>query len=122
MIASALTASGYTTGLYTSPHLHTFKERIRVDDKLISNEELAALVEKLKPEVEAVNEKATYGRLTTFELITALGLAYFKLKGVDFTVFAACSPSPFLTCSIVASISVCSVGKKVSSSKTPNLP
>lgn len=86
MIASALTASGYTTGLYTSPHLHTFNERIRVDDKLISNRELVALVEKLKPEVEVVNEKATYGLLTTFELITALGFAYFKLKGVDFQV------------------------------------
>ncbi|MFC2056093.1 bifunctional folylpolyglutamate synthase/dihydrofolate synthase [Chloroflexota bacterium] len=86
MIASALTASGYTTGLYTSPHLHVFNERIRVDDKLISDEELVALVEKLKPEVEIVNEKATYGRLTTFELITALGFAYFKLKGVDFQV------------------------------------
>lgn len=86
MIASALTASGYTTGLYTSPHLHTFNERIRVDDKLISDEEVVALVEKLKPEVEAVNEKATYGLLTTFELITALGFTYFKLKGVDFQV------------------------------------
>jgi len=86
MMASVLTASGYATGLYTSPHLHTFNERIRVDDRLISNQELVALVEKLKPEVEAVNEKATYGRLTTFELITALGFAYFKLKGVDFQV------------------------------------
>jgi len=86
MIASTLTASGYTTGLYTSPHLHTFNERIRVDDKLISDEELVALVEKLRPEVEAVNEKATYGQLTTFELITALGFAYFKSKEVDFQV------------------------------------
>ena len=86
MIASVLIASGYTTGLYTSPHLHTFNERIRVDDKLISDEELVALVEKLKPKVEAVNEKATYGRLTTFELITALGFAHFKLRGVDFQV------------------------------------
>ena len=86
MMASALTASGYTTGLYTSPHLHTFNERIRVDDRLISEEELVALVEKIKPEVKAVNEKATYGQLTTFELITALGFAHFKLKGVDFQV------------------------------------
>jgi len=86
MMASALTASGYATGLYTSPHLHTFNERIRVDDKLISNKELVALVDKLKPEVEAVNEKATYGRLTTFEVITALGFAHFELKGVDFQV------------------------------------
>ncbi|MBI2979468.1 MAG: hypothetical protein HYY41_01335 [Chloroflexi bacterium] len=81
MIASVLTASGYTTGLNTSPHLHIFNERIRVDDRLISNEELVALVEKIKPEVKAVNEKATYGKLTTFELITALAFAYFELKG-----------------------------------------
>ncbi len=86
MMASALTASGYITGLYTSPHLHTFNERIRVDNRLISNEELVALVEKLKPEVEAVNEKGTYGQLTTFEIITALGFAHFKQKGVDFQV------------------------------------
>ena len=86
MMASALTASGYTTGLYTSPHLHTFNERIRVDGNLISDKEIVALVEKLKPKVEAVNEKATYGQLTTFELITALGFAHFKRKGVDFQV------------------------------------
>ena len=86
MVASALTVSGYTTGLYTSPHLHTVNERIRVGDRLISDEELVTLVEKLKPEVEAVNQKATYGRLTTFELLTALAFAYFRLKGVDFQV------------------------------------
>ena len=86
MIASALTASGYITGLYTSPHLHTWRERIRVNGELISEKELTALVERLKPEVEAVNQKATYGQLTTFELLTALGFAHFKLKGVDFQV------------------------------------
>jgi len=86
MVASTLTAAGYTTGLYTSPHLLTFNERIRIDDKLISDEEIVALVDKLRPEVEAVNEKATYGLLTTFELITALGFAYFASKGVDFQV------------------------------------
>lgn len=86
MMASVLTASGYTTGLFTSPHLHSFNERIRVDGELISEAELASLVERLKPEVEAVNRKATYGQLTTFELMTALGFTYFKLKGVDFQV------------------------------------
>ena len=86
MIASALTAAGYTTGLYTSPHLLTWRERIRVDGKLISEAELAALVERVKPEVEVVNQRATYGELTTFELLTTLGFAYFKLKGVDFQV------------------------------------
>ena len=86
MMASALTTSGYTTGLYTSPHLHSFNERIRVDGELISEAELVSLVARLKPEVEVVNRKATYGQLTTFELITTLGFTYFELKGVDFQV------------------------------------
>ncbi len=86
MIASVLTASGYTTGLYTSPHLHIFNERMRVDDKLISDQEIVSLISKLKPEVTAVNEKATYGKLTTFEIITALGFLFFELKKVDFQV------------------------------------
>jgi dihydrofolate synthase/folylpolyglutamate synthase len=86
MVASALSGCGYTTGLYTSPHLTLLNERIRVDGKLISNDELIALVEKLKPEVEAVDKKATYGRLTTFEFLTALGFAYFEQRGAEFQV------------------------------------
>ncbi|MFH1382868.1 MAG: folylpolyglutamate synthase/dihydrofolate synthase family protein [Chloroflexota bacterium] len=86
MMASVLIASGYRTGLYTSPHLHTFNERIRVDDELISDEEVTALTDRLRPEVKTVNDKATYGKLTTFELITALGFAYFQLKKADFQV------------------------------------
>jgi dihydrofolate synthase/folylpolyglutamate synthase len=86
MVASALTACGYTTGLYTSPHFHTWRERIKVDGELISERELARLVTRLKPQVEAVNERATYGKLTTFEFLTALALAYFGQKGVGFQV------------------------------------
>lgn len=86
MVASALSGCGYTTGLYTSPHLISLNERIRVDGKLISNDELIALVEKLKPKVETVDKKATYGRLTTFEFLTALGFAYFEQKGAEFQV------------------------------------
>lgn len=86
MVASALTTSGYTTGLYTSPHLNTLRERFRVDGELITEGELVSVVERLKPEVEAVNRSATYGELTTFELLTALAFTHFKLKGVDFQV------------------------------------
>ena len=86
MVASVLTASGYTTGLYTSPHLHTVRERIQVDSELISEEELAAVVTRLQPEVETVNQKATYGRLTAFELLTALAFAHFAGKGVNLQV------------------------------------
>lgn len=86
MIASALIASGYNTGLYTSPHLHTWRERIKINDRLISEEELVSLLEKINPEIEAVNLKATYGRLTTFEILTVLGFAYFAEKKADFQV------------------------------------
>jgi len=86
MVASVLTASGYITGLYTSPHLHSWRERVRVNGELISEEEFIALVERLKPEVEAVNQKATYGRLTTFELLTTMAYAHFALKKADFQV------------------------------------
>ncbi|MBI4186477.1 MAG: bifunctional folylpolyglutamate synthase/dihydrofolate synthase [Chloroflexi bacterium] len=86
MVASVLTASGYVTGLYTSPHLHTWRERIRIDGELISEEGLAGLLEKVLPEVEVVNQEATYGKLTTFELLTALAFAYFGLKEADFQV------------------------------------
>jgi len=86
MIASALTASGYTTGLYTSPHLNTIRERFRVGRELIAEGELAYIMEKLKPEIDIVNQGATYGELTTFELLTALAFAYFELKEADFQV------------------------------------
>jgi dihydrofolate synthase/folylpolyglutamate synthase len=86
MITAALTASGYTTGLYTSPHLHTWRERIRVDGELISEGELTALVTGLQPEAEAANERATYGRLTTFELLTTLAFIHFAQKGAQFQV------------------------------------
>lgn len=89
MIASALAAAGYTTGLYTSPHLTDIRERFRINGSLITRAELADLVRKLKPEVTAVNRRAAYGQLTTFELLTALGFCHFAAKGVDFQVVEA---------------------------------
>jgi dihydrofolate synthase/folylpolyglutamate synthase len=86
MIASVLTAAGYSTGLFTSPHLHVINERMRIDGTLVSDEELVTLLDRLRPEIEAVNEAATYGQLTTFEILTALGFCYFDRKQVDFQV------------------------------------
>ena len=85
-MASALTASGFSTGLFTSPHLHHVNERFRVDGRPVSDEELVALVDALRPEIEAVNRAATYGRLTTFEIMTAIGFCHFAGPGVDFQV------------------------------------
>jgi dihydrofolate synthase/folylpolyglutamate synthase len=86
MIASVLSSAGYRTGLYTSPHLIDLRERMRVDGRLISKSELVRLVCRLKPEVEAVNEKANYGRLTTFEVLTTLGFMFFAEKKVQIQV------------------------------------
>ena len=88
MIASVLSASGYVTGLFTSPHLLTMRERIQINGQLISETELAAGVERLKPVVTAlINSPGWgYGALTTFELLTALAFTYFAEKRVDYQV------------------------------------
>ena len=86
MIASVLKAAGYRTGLYTSPHLHTFRERIKVDDQMISPEDFALILEELIPEVEDINRKGEHGTLTTFEILTALALLYFRRQGVQIEV------------------------------------
>ncbi|MDY6834722.1 MAG: folylpolyglutamate synthase/dihydrofolate synthase family protein [Chloroflexota bacterium] len=83
MVASVLTAAGYKTGLYTSPHLLTMRERIRIDGNMITEDEIADLVAQLKPEIEAVNRDGTWGELTTFEILTTLAFMYFHNQAVD---------------------------------------
>ena len=86
MIASVLTASGYRTGLYTSPHLHSFTERIRIDGEPIPEAGFAALVQRLRPGLDAFNRLGVHGELTTFEMLTALAFVHFKERAVDFQV------------------------------------
>lgn len=86
MITSALSAAGYRTGLYTSPHLHTFRERITVDSEMITEDEFSALTERLQPEIDEVNRRHNYGEITTFEILTALAFALFAERRVDFQV------------------------------------
>ena len=80
LAASALQAAGYKTGLYTSPHLQDYTERIQVDKRPISHRELADLVEEIKPAVARVPY------LTTFEITTALGFLYFARQDCDAAV------------------------------------
>lgn len=79
MTTSALLAAGYRVGLYTSPHLVSFRERIRVDGEMINEtyiekfvEENMELIEELKP--------------SFFEITTALAFCYFRDCGVDYAV------------------------------------
>ena len=80
MSESILRAAGYRTGLYTSPHLHTFRERIQVNGRLIPEETVASLTERLQPLVSRIEG------ITTFEIMTALGFLYFVEQGVEFAV------------------------------------
>lgn len=86
MITAALRAAGYKTGLYTSPHLVTLRERISIDGKPILKRELAEVAEILRPHAEAIDHDCTYGELSTFELLTAAAFLHFQRKGVDFQV------------------------------------
>ena len=86
MIASILTQADYRTGLYTSPHLLSIKERIQIDGSPIAENAFARLVEMMRPEVEIVNDSGGFGELTTFELLTALAFAYFKERQADYQV------------------------------------
>jgi dihydrofolate synthase/folylpolyglutamate synthase len=86
MVSQALITAGYKTGLYTSPHLHTIRERIRVNGIMISESQFAALVSGMRPCVEVVNKEARYGMLTTFEILTAVAFSHFSRECVDFQV------------------------------------
>ena len=88
MIAQVLTASGYKTGLYTSPHLHTLRERIRVDSKLISSDEFATLVTEIKPYIESTDVIASEAKqaVSFFEALTVLAFVYFQKKQVEVQV------------------------------------
>lgn len=80
MIEASLRAAGYLTGLYTSPHLHTFRERIRVGEHRIAREEVVALVEEIRPLVARMPD------VTTFEAITTMGFLHFARSDVDMAV------------------------------------
>lgn len=81
LCSTALRAAGYRVGLYTSPHLHDYTERIQLDGQPIAPADLVGLIEAVKPHVAAIPE------LTTFEITTALAFMYFSRRQVDAAVF-----------------------------------
>jgi len=80
MIANILRAAGYRVGLYTSPHLHEYTERFRINGRPISKAELVRQVDDIKPFATQVAE------ITTFELTTAIGFQVFADEKVDLAV------------------------------------
>jgi dihydrofolate synthase/folylpolyglutamate synthase len=79
MLESVLRKAGLRVGLYTSPHLIKFNERIQVNGAAINDEELAALFEEM--EAHAVAVSAEGREVTFFEFTTALAFEYFNRDG-----------------------------------------
>lgn len=81
MSASILQKAGYRVGLYTSPYIFRFNERIQVDGEQIPDEDVATITEYVKQHAEAMAEKPT-----EFELVTAIGFEYFARRKCDIVV------------------------------------
>ena len=81
LIASILTSSGYKVGLFTSPHLVDFRERIRIDGEMIPEERVTAFVDRAAPLVRNKTVDPSF-----FELTTAMAFDYFRAEGVDYAV------------------------------------
>jgi dihydrofolate synthase / folylpolyglutamate synthase len=79
MLAAILQQSGYKTGLYTSPHLRDFRERIRIDGKMIGQNDVITFVKKYRKEFEAIEP-------SFFEWTVGLAFDYFSKKDVDIAV------------------------------------
>ena len=84
--SSVLECAGYKTGLYTSPYLEQFTDRMSVNGAEISGEHLAELASALKPLTERIAADPTLGQPTEFEVVTALALTFFAEMKPDIVV------------------------------------
>ncbi|MHC4199682.1 MAG: bifunctional folylpolyglutamate synthase/dihydrofolate synthase [Planctomycetota bacterium] len=90
MVASVLVASGYRSGLYTSPHLVDIRERIRVDGEMIPRGAFAGLVARTRPYLDRISEEArnssTVRPPTYFEIMTHIAFLHFAECEVDVAI------------------------------------
>ncbi len=86
LITSILGGAGRKVGFYSSPHLHSLCERVRIGLEPISKQEFAALIHEIWPAVEAVGQDGGCGGVTFFEMMTALALVHFRNVGADVQV------------------------------------
>ena len=112
MTARILTAQGYKTGLFTSPHITGFGERMQIDFKQIPKEDIIDEVERLFPLVEMLKNLGTV--ITEFEFVTAMAFDWFARNKCDYVVletglggrFDATNVVHVTLCSIITSISL----------------
>ena len=81
MLAAILKAAGYRTGLYTSPYIQTFCERIQIDGENISETDLAAITERVRGIADRMEDHPSQ-----FELVTAIAMEYYAAKHCDIVV------------------------------------
>lgn len=84
-MATILKEAGYKVGLFTSPYLERFNERISINGRDIPDEKLAKITQRIKEKIEIMLEEG-FEHPTTFEIITAIAFVYFKEENVDFAV------------------------------------
>ena len=87
--ASVLKASGLRVGLFTSPHLVSFTERIKVNDEEITEDEVINLTEEIREKVSDIKYQMPNFSPTFFEVVTSMALLYFARKKVDIAVIEA---------------------------------
>jgi len=86
MIASILQQARYRTGMFTSPHLSTFTERIQIDGNQIPPEEVIRLIEEIRPICEEMAQNPELRHPTFFEIITAIAFKHFSENQVEYAV------------------------------------
>ncbi len=84
VLASVLTKAGYKTGLYTSPYVIEFRERIRLNTEMISPERLGEVTEKVRAEIEKLNAENV--KITEFEAVTAAAFLFYSEEKCDYVV------------------------------------
>lgn len=84
-IATTLKEGGYKVGLFTSPYLERFNERISINGEDIPDERLAEITERVKNSIDMMLNEG-YDHPTTFEIVTVIGFVYFKEENVDYVV------------------------------------
>lgn len=87
--ASIIQEAGYSVGLYTSPHLDNFTERIKINGIEIEEERVVQLTERLRLKIQHSRFSEELSKITFFEFTTAMALLYFSEEGVDIAVMEA---------------------------------
>lgn len=105
MLSCILKAAGYKTGLFTSPYVFSFCERMQINNENISEDALACVVTRVKAAIEALNTKGIVP--TEFEAITAAALLYFKEQHCDYAVMEVGLGGRYDSTNIIPAPEVC---------------